>query len=121
MRTALNISARVIHDEVKSVYGDEAPEETEDKVRPDKPITETTIENIEQVRLLIDDDPHMATEYIQEQTDLRKITACYVPKDLTGLQQTEQQIGRKVSNEAWIRKGDPPPTVVRANRFTPKT
>ncbi|CAF1504520.1 unnamed protein product [Adineta ricciae] len=90
MRTALNISARVIHDEVKSVYGDEAPEETEDKVRPDKPITETTIENIEQVRLLIDDDPHMATEYIQEQTDLRKITACYVPKDLTGLQQTEQ-------------------------------
>ncbi|CAF3282730.1 unnamed protein product [Rotaria sp. Silwood2] len=78
--TALNIPARVIHDELNSVYGDEAPglitverwsklfregrEEIEDKARPGRPITETTTENIEQIRLLIDDDPYITIEGI---------------------------------------------------------
>ncbi|CAF1458316.1 unnamed protein product, partial [Rotaria sordida] len=64
MRTALRIPARVIYDELNSVYGDEAPglstierwsklfrdgrEEVEDKPRPGRPISETTTENIEQ-------------------------------------------------------------------------
>jgi len=184
VRTALRIPARVIYDELNSVYGDEAPglstierwsklfrdgrEEVEDKPRPGRPISETTTENIEQVRLLIDDDPCITIEDIQEQTDLshgtvqrivtdhlklRKITARYIPKDLTDLQRAERvrickhnltkfhqgtwrlcdiitgdeswfrhkQIGRKVSNKAWVGAGDPPPTVVRGSRFASKT
>ena len=86
VRTALSIPARVIYDELRSVYGDEVPglstierwsklfrdgrEEIEDKAQPGRPITETTTENIEQVRLLIDDDPCITIEGIQEQTDL---------------------------------------------------
>ncbi|CAF1560280.1 unnamed protein product, partial [Adineta ricciae] len=74
-RTALNILAKDIHNELYSVHGDQAPsfrtvkrwnkwfhegrEEVEDEARPGRPITETTDENIEQVRLLIDDDPYM--------------------------------------------------------------
>ncbi|CAF1455264.1 unnamed protein product [Rotaria sp. Silwood1] len=175
-RTALNIQARIIHDELYSVYGDQAPslrtverwsklfrdgrEELEDTARPRRPITETTSENIEQIRQLIDDDPYLTIEELQEQTDLsygtihriitnhlnlRKITARYIPKDLTDFQRAERvrickenlskfqqgtwrlcdiitgdeswfyhkQIGRKSSNAAWVRRGDPPPTVVR--------
>ena len=68
VRTALNVPARVIHDELKSVYGDEVPglstverwsklfcdgrEEIEDKARPGRPITETITENIEQFDFL---------------------------------------------------------------------
>jgi histone-lysine N-methyltransferase SETMAR len=121
VRTALRIPARVIYNELNSVYGNEAPglstverwsklfrdgrEEIEDKARPGRPITETTTENIEQVRLLIDDNPYMTIEDIQEETDLshgtiqriisdhlklRKITARYIPKDLTDLQRAER-------------------------------
>jgi hypothetical protein len=61
VRTALKIQARVIH-ELYSVYGDQAPslriverlskwfregrEDVEDKARPDRPVTETTSENV---------------------------------------------------------------------------
>ena len=184
VRTALNIPARIIHDELKSVYDDEAPglstverwsklfrdgrEEIEDKPRPGRPITETTAENIEQVRILINDDPCITIEGIQEETDLsfgtvqriigdhlnlRKITARYIPKNLTDFQRAERvrickenlakihqgtwrlcdiitgdeswfrhkQIGRKISNKAWVSPGDPPPTVVREGRFAPRT
>ena len=31
------------------------------------------------------------------------------------------QIGRKSSNSAWVARGDPPPTVVRHSRFSPRT
>ena len=71
-RTALKIPAKDIHNELYSVHGDQAPsfrtvkrwykwfhedrEEVEDEARPGRPIIETTDENIEQVRLLIDDD-----------------------------------------------------------------
>ena len=86
VRTALSIPAKLIHDKLTSVYGDEAPclstierwsklfrdcrAEIEDRARPGRPITETTTENIEQVRLLIDDDPYITTEGIQKRTDL---------------------------------------------------
>ena len=121
VRTALNISAGAIYDELYSVYGDQAPsyatvkrwakwfceggEEIEDEARPGRPITETTSENIEQVRLLIDDDPHITIEEVQEQTDLshgtvqriisdhlnlRKATTRYIPKDLTDFQRAER-------------------------------
>ncbi|CAF0927399.1 unnamed protein product [Adineta ricciae] len=67
IRPALSISARVIYDELSSVYD---REEIEDKARLPRPITETTAENIEQGRLLIDDDPRITVEDIQEHTDL---------------------------------------------------
>ncbi|CAF3022775.1 unnamed protein product [Rotaria sp. Silwood2] len=184
VRTALNIPARVIHDELNSVYGDEAPglstverwsklfregrEEIEDKARPGRPIAETTTENIEQIRLLIDHDPYITIEGIQERTNLsygtvsriiddhlklQKITARCIPKDRTDLQRAERvrickqnlekfhqgtwrlcdiitgddswfyhkQVGRKVSNKAWVSIGDPPPTIVRGSRFASKT
>lgn len=59
--------------------------------RPGRPTTETTTEHIEQVRHIIDDNPYITIEDIQEQTDLshgtvqriitdhlklRKIAAC---------------------------------------------
>ena len=184
VRTALNIQARIIYGELYSVYGDQAPslrtverwsklfregrEELEDEARSDRPITETTSENIEQILLLINDDPYFTIEELQEQTDLsygtvhriltnhlnlRKITARYAPKDLTDLQRAERvhiceetlgkiqqgtwrlcdiitgdeswfnhkQLGRKSSNAAWMRRGDPPPTVARQSKYAPKT
>ena len=69
MRTALNIQPTIIHDKLPAVFGDEAPafstvakwsklfregrEHIEDEERPEKPITEPTSENIEQVRSII--------------------------------------------------------------------
>ncbi|CAF3778678.1 unnamed protein product [Rotaria sp. Silwood1] len=121
VRTALNIQARIIHDELYSVYDNQAPslrtverwsklfregqEEIEDKTRSGRPITETTSENIDQIRLLINDDPYLTIEQLEDQTDLshgtihriitdhlnlRKITVRYVPKDLTDFQRTER-------------------------------
>ena len=70
VRTALNIGPTIIHDELRRVFGDEAPsfstiarwsqwfregrEEIADEVRPGRPITETTSENIKQIRNIID-------------------------------------------------------------------
>ena len=63
VRTALNVKARVIHDELYSVYGDQAPglstverwsklfregrEELRNEARPDRPISEIAPQNIE--------------------------------------------------------------------------
>jgi hypothetical protein len=86
VRTALHIPPTTIHEELHSVHDDQAPslrtverwskwfregrEELEDKPRSGSPITETTSENIEQVRLLIDDDPHITIEEVQEHIGL---------------------------------------------------
>lgn len=32
-----------------------------------------------------------------------------------------EQTGRKVSNAAWVAKGDPPPTIIRRNKFALRT
>ncbi|CAF4639261.1 unnamed protein product [Rotaria sp. Silwood1] len=121
VRTALNIRPTIIHDELRTVFGDEAPsfstvarwsqwfregrEEIKDEARPGRPITETTSENIEQVRSIIDNDPHVTVEELQAETDLshgtiqriisdhlnlRKITARYIPKHLTNSQRAER-------------------------------
>ncbi|CAF1145204.1 unnamed protein product [Rotaria sp. Silwood1] len=83
----------------------EGREDVQDEARPDRPVTKTTSDNIEQVRLLIDDDPHITIEEWQEQTDLshgtihrittdhlnlKKVTARYIPKDLTDIQRAER-------------------------------
>ncbi|CAF2882018.1 unnamed protein product [Rotaria sp. Silwood2] len=184
VRTALGIEARTIHDELYTGFGDKAPsyrtvarwshlfredrKEVEDEDRPGRPVTETTSENIEQVQSIIDDDPFVTVDELQEQTGLShgtvyrivsdhlklmKITARYVPKHLTDFQRAERvrickenlakfergswklcdvvtgdeswfyhkQTGRKLSNAAWVKKGDPPPTIVRRSRFAPRT
>ena len=121
VRTALHIQTRIIHDELYTVYGDEASslgtverwpmffregrEEVEDEAWPGRPITQTTSDNIEKVRLLISDDPYSTIEEVQEQTGLnygtihriitdhlhlRKISARYVPKQMTDLQRAER-------------------------------
>ncbi|CAF4422672.1 unnamed protein product, partial [Didymodactylos carnosus] len=184
MRTALNIQPRVIYEELYAVHGDQVPclrtverwckrfregrDDLEDEARPGRPVTETTTENIEQVRLVIDDDPRVSIEEIQEQTglsygttqrilvdhlQLTKITARSLPKQLTDFQRSERvrickenlarftdgtwrlcnvvtgdeswfyhrQTGRMSSNAAWVAGGDPPPTIIRHDRFAPKT
>lgn len=121
VRTALNIRPTIIHDELRNVFGDQAPsfstvarwsqwfrdgrEEIEDEPRPGRPVTETTSENIEQVRTIINDDPYITVAELQAQTDLshgtiqriisdhldlRKITARYIPKHLTDSQRAER-------------------------------
>ena len=39
-------------------------EEIEDKARPGRPFTKTTAENIEQIRLIINDDSHITVKDI---------------------------------------------------------
>ena len=128
----------------------------------------STPENIEEIRSIVSHDPHVTIAELQEHTDLsydtvqrvlsdhfelRKMTASYIPKQLTDYQRSErvrickenlsrfteggwrlsdvitgdeswffhQQIVRKVSNAAWVAKDDPPPKIVRRNKFAPKT
>jgi hypothetical protein len=86
MRAALNIQPRIIHKELYSVHGDQAPclrtverwcqrfcegqVELDDEARSGRPIAATTPDNIEQVCLIIEDDSHVTIEEIQEQTGL---------------------------------------------------
>ena len=85
-RTLLKIQARIIHEELCSVYANEVPcfstiekgskrfregeEDVKDKERSGRPVTETTVENIEEVRSLIEDDPHITIEELEMQTSL---------------------------------------------------
>ena len=86
-----------------------------------RPITATTSENIEEIQSIINDNPYITMEELQEQTDLnrgiiqrvisdhlslRKITARYVPKQLTNFQRTErvricQENLAKFESGAW--------------------
>ncbi|CAF3797997.1 unnamed protein product, partial [Rotaria sp. Silwood1] len=134
VRTALNIPPRTIHEELHVVHSDQASplrtverwskwfrkgrEELEDEPRPGRPITETASENIEQVRLLINDDPHITIEEVQEQIgltygtiqriisnhlNLTKITARYIPKHLTDSQRAERRLCDVVTgDESWF-------------------
>ncbi|UJR13044.1 hypothetical protein I4U23_000070 [Adineta vaga] len=45
-------------------------EEVEDELRSGRPITETTSEKVDQIRLLINGDDYFIIEESQEQTDL---------------------------------------------------
>ncbi|CAF4375665.1 unnamed protein product, partial [Rotaria sp. Silwood2] len=121
VRTALNIPARIIYDELCPVCGDQAHalrtvewwsklfregrEDAEDEERLGRSITETTSENIEQVRSLINDNPHITIQEMEVQTglshgtihriisdhlNLKKLTARYIPKQLTDSQKAER-------------------------------
>ena len=84
VRTALKVKPKTIYDELYSVYTDQALsyskvakwsksfregcETVEDQPRPGRPVTETTPANIEEVRRLINDDPHLTIDEIQAET-----------------------------------------------------
>ena len=83
MHVALNVPARDIYEELYTVHGDQAPclrtverwcqrfregqEELDDDTRSGRPVAATTPENIEQVRLIINEDSRVTIEEIQEQ------------------------------------------------------
>ena len=121
MRTALNIQPKLIHDELHSVFGDQGPsyntvakwsrwfqegrEDVQDQPQPGRPVTETTIEHIEEVHCLIGGDPNLTIDEIQVETgmnrgtieriisdylQLRKIIARLVPNILTDTQRIER-------------------------------
>lgn len=74
VRTALNVEATTIHDELRAVFGDEAPsyrtiarwaqwfreerEEIDDDERSGRPVTESTPENIEEIHSIVSDNHH---------------------------------------------------------------
>ncbi|CAF3874941.1 unnamed protein product [Rotaria sordida] len=124
VRTALHIEPIVIYNELYTVFVDEVPhlrtvqrwskrfregrEEVEDEERPGRPITETTSENIEQVRDLINDDPYATIDELEARSGLshgtvqrivsdhlqfKKVTARYVAKHLTNSQKAERSTG----------------------------
>ncbi|CAF4012243.1 unnamed protein product [Rotaria sp. Silwood1] len=86
VRTAINIQATTIHDELCIVFGEKAPsfrtvarwipgfreirEEMEDEDRPGRPVTAITAKNIEQVHSIINDDSYVTIEELQERTGL---------------------------------------------------
>ncbi|CAF4630581.1 unnamed protein product [Rotaria sp. Silwood2] len=121
VRTAVNIEARTIHEELHMVFGDEAPsyrtvarwtqwfregrEEIEDEELSGRPVTETTLDNIEEILSIVNDDPHVTIAELQEHTrlsygtvhrilsdhlELRKIIARYIPKQPTDYQRNER-------------------------------
>ncbi|CAF0991750.1 unnamed protein product [Rotaria sordida] len=130
----LHIKPIVIHNELRTVFGDEAPplrtvqrwskwfregrEEVEDEERPGRPITETTHENMRQVRDLINDDPYVTVGELKVQSDVWRL--CHIViGDESRLY--HKQIGRKSSNATLVTSGDPPPKMVLHSHFAPRT
>jgi transposase len=86
VRTALNIEAKTAHDELHTVFDDNAPsyrtvarwmqwfregrEEVEDEERSGRTVTESTAEIIQEIHDIASDDPHITIEELQEHTDL---------------------------------------------------
>ncbi|CAF3370476.1 unnamed protein product [Rotaria socialis] len=83
----------------------EGREGIEDEPRPGRPVTETTSDNIEKVRRLIDNDPYLTIDEIQVETGLshgttqrivsghlklKKITDRWIPNQLTDSQRAER-------------------------------
>ncbi|CAF3911203.1 unnamed protein product [Rotaria sordida] len=83
----------------------EGREEIEDEEQSRRSVTESTLENIEEIRNIVSDDLHVTIVELQEHTglsystvhrilsdhlELRKITARYIAKQLTAYQRSEQ-------------------------------
>lgn len=104
VRTALDIQPIVIHNELCTVFGHEAPplrtvqrwskwfregrEAVEDEERPGRPIMETTPGNIEQIRDLINDDPYATIDELEAQSGLSHGTvqrSRFAPKSLLSI------------------------------------
>ena len=115
VRTALDIEPIVIHNELNTVFGDEAPtlrtvqrwskcfregrEEVEDEERPGRPITETTSENIEQVCDLISDDPYVTIDELEAQSGLSHGTVQRIISDHLQLKKiTARYVAKYLTN-----------------------
>ncbi|CAF1048056.1 unnamed protein product [Rotaria sordida] len=97
VRTALYIEPIVIHNELRTVFGDEAPSlrtvqtwskwfregrvEVEDEERPGRLITKTTSKNIRQVYDLINDDPYVTVGELEAQSGIRYETVQQIISD----------------------------------------
>ncbi|CAF4770838.1 unnamed protein product [Rotaria socialis] len=166
VRTALNMQPKSIFDDLCTALRGQAPsyntvvrwsklcregrEEVEDEPRPGRPVIETTSDNIEKVRHLIDNDPYHTIDEIQVETGLshgttqrivsdhlklKKITTRWIPSQFTDSQRAEcvricQENLAKFNQGTWrlcdVVTGDEscgktPPTVVRRSHFAPKT
>ena len=66
----------------------EGREETEDQPQISRPVTETTSGNIEEVRCLIDEDPHVIIDEIQVQSGTSRGTIERVTSDYLQLKNT---------------------------------
>ncbi len=114
IRWNLKIDAPTIHKELVDSFGDLAPslrtvyrwiarfstgeESTKDEPRCGRPITESGLANIERVRLLIEENPHISYTYLEAETGIcrgtlhriihdgigmKKLTSRWVPHYLT--------------------------------------
>ncbi|CAF1140319.1 unnamed protein product, partial [Didymodactylos carnosus] len=122
----------------------EGREDVNDDFRSGRPISVLTDENIEQVRQVIEDDPHSTYEKVtsrwvahklsdeQKQQRLRVCrqnlakfqTGKWRLSDVITGDETwiyHRRIGRKSSNATWISENEPPRTIVRRDRSDPKT
>ena len=63
----------------------EGKQEIEDAPRPGRPIVSTTTENIDLVRSIINDDPYITYDRLEEETDLSRFTLHTIIHDHLGL------------------------------------
>lgn len=120
-RTLLGVDPTTIHQELVTAYGAQAISysavqkrsklvregemEIEEKPRSGRPVSETTQENIDLVRRLIEEDPHSTYDDLEAETELsrgtisniihdhlkmRKVTSRWVPHELTPYQKQER-------------------------------
>lgn len=157
-RVILEINPKTIFDELTEALGPDTPsysmvknwakrfregrEDVSDDSWSDRPISVLTVENIECVWQVIEDDPHSTYEDIIIKTDLsrgtieriiydhlkmRKVVSRWVAHQLTDEQKQKRlwichrQIDRKSSNSTWVGENEPPRTMVRRNKYEPKT
>ena len=120
-RTLLEVDPTTIHQELVTAYGphaisystvqkraklvQEGEMEIEEKPRSGRPVSKINKENIDLVRELIEEDPHVTYDELEGETELsrgsifniihdhlklRKITSRWVPRDLTPHQKQER-------------------------------
>ena len=121
MRHKLGIEPRTIHTELVKCLGGSAPclrtvyywverykksgEDVEDKHRCGRPITGCTRANIERIHKLVEENPHISLNYLEELTSLshnllhriihkhlklRKLSSRWIPHDLTDAQKLKR-------------------------------
>ena len=134
-RTILGLKPSEIHEELVAAHGPHVVSyptvlrwynktkdgimEIEDHPRPGRPVTGPTEENIQEVRSLIEQDPHSTYDDIEAETSLsrgtietiihkylnmRKITSRWVPHELTP-QQKQQRVNICKENLKRFRNG----------------
>ena len=184
LRCKLGIEPKVIHQELIFVMGDSAPsirtiyrwierfstgsESLEDEHRSGRPITAFTSQNIQLVKDLIEEDPHISysrleaytslnrntlVKIIHEALNLSKRASRWIPHKLTDEQKLKRltacqrnldlvnsgklrlcdiitgdeswiyhrKIEKRAMNSSWVAEGETPRTVVKRDRFEPKS